>query len=48
MTAGQQQHGRECTCGSGTRGTCDTCGAEAWIKHHCPFPCDVDSDGRIR
>lgn len=29
-----------CTCGPGAWGTCDTCGVNAWIKHHCPFPCD--------
>ncbi|TKJ24349.1 hypothetical protein A6V29_04955 [Blastococcus sp. CCUG 61487] len=29
-----------CTCGPGAWGTCDTCGVDAWIKHHCPFPCD--------
>jgi hypothetical protein len=29
-----------CTCGPGAWGTCDQCGVEAWVKHHCPFPCD--------
>jgi hypothetical protein len=40
---------RECTCGPGVWGTCDTCGADAWIKHHCPFPCDdvTCEDGSI-
>ena len=29
-----------CTCGPGAWGSCDQCGVEAWVKHHCPFPCD--------
>ena len=38
-----------CTCGAGAWGTCDTCGVDAWIKHHCPFPCDgvTCEDGSI-
>lgn len=38
-----------CTCGPGAWGTCDQCGAEAWVKHHCGFPCDdvTCEDGSI-
>ena len=37
---GMPEPARVCTCGPGAWGTCDQCGTEAWIKHHCPFPCD--------
>lgn len=37
---GMPEQTQACTCGPGVWGACDQCGAEAWVNHRCPFPCD--------